>query len=81
METKLKGEEEIDSEGESDANEETERAEKQSCTQANAFVFPGASHWVGEGSHHFLFAQDSALSSGLNSQMPLISQQFTMITL
>jgi len=28
METKLKGEEEIDSEGESDANEETERAEK-----------------------------------------------------
>lgn len=29
MKTKLKEEEEIDSEGESDANEETERAEKQ----------------------------------------------------
>lgn len=47
METKLKEEEEIDSEGKSDANEETERAEKQSCTHANALVFPGASHWVG----------------------------------
>lgn len=34
-----------------------------------------------EGSHHSLFAQDPALSFGLNSQMPLISQQFTMITL
>lgn len=46
METKRKEEEEIDSEGK-DANEETERAEKQSCTHANALVFPGASPWVG----------------------------------
>lgn len=42
MKTKLKEEEEIDSEGESDANEETERAEKQWCTHANTL----ATGWV-----------------------------------